>query len=218
MTWKDPPPRTSLPVLGDDIRKLRNDRGWTQQRLAEESGFTSRLIRKAESGTPLHPDTIEILAETLSTPEKHLAPEDLVFSDALVISTFYLALSDYGADVGYKMSHLFDDELMVWIAGEETGLPFAGVWRGLDGLHEYFSILLKCFTYHGGDKEPEILRTGEDVFVIGSTYWTSEHSSTPVGVWQVNRYKLRRGRILEWKNFYDTAAAVRLADGHPKSE
>lgn len=218
MTWKDPPPRTSLPCLGNDIRKMRNDRGWTQERLADEAGFTSRLIRKAEAGTPLHPDTIDILAETLSTPEKCLAPEDLVFSDALVISTFYSSVSIYGAEVGYKLSHLFDDELVIWAAGEETGLPFAGTWKGLDGLYDYFSAVLRCYTFHGNDDEPEILRTGEDILVIGSSYWTSQHSDTPTGIWQVNRYRLRRGRILEWKNYFDTATAVHLATGVPRSD
>ena len=54
---------------GECLRALRIARGWTQRDAARRAGVSDRLIRKAESGAPLGPVTIRILADLYESPE-----------------------------------------------------------------------------------------------------------------------------------------------------
>jgi transcriptional regulator with XRE-family HTH domain len=74
-------PRTrarSFDVDGQQLRLLRAARGWTQLQAAEQAGFSDRLIRKAESGGPLETQTLAVLAQLYSTPQRPLTPGDLL--------------------------------------------------------------------------------------------------------------------------------------------
>jgi transcriptional regulator with XRE-family HTH domain len=68
----------SFPVKGDLLRACRLAHGWTQDDAATKSGLSDRLIRKAESGGPLEIQSINILAQLYTTPERRLTPDDLL--------------------------------------------------------------------------------------------------------------------------------------------
>ncbi len=53
----------SVLVHGRMIRSLRKMHGWTQAELAKRAGYSERLIRKAELGGRLMPETIADLSE-----------------------------------------------------------------------------------------------------------------------------------------------------------
>lgn len=75
-----PSPRRSrsFAVKGDLLRSCRIANGWTQEDAALKAGFSDRLIRKAESGGPLQIQSIAILAELYSSPDRRLTPDDLL--------------------------------------------------------------------------------------------------------------------------------------------
>lgn len=59
---------------GADIRAERLARGWTRQRLAEESGYTTSQIAAVESGQPVDPAPV---LEALQLHDVHLVTSSL---------------------------------------------------------------------------------------------------------------------------------------------
>jgi len=51
---------------------LRRERGWTQERLAEESGVTTRTVQRLEAGAEASPDTLSRVASALEVPVREL--------------------------------------------------------------------------------------------------------------------------------------------------
>jgi transcriptional regulator with XRE-family HTH domain len=54
------------------IGELRKARGWTQERLAQESGVTVRTIQRLEAGNDSSLDTLLQVATALDVPVQHL--------------------------------------------------------------------------------------------------------------------------------------------------
>ena len=70
----------SIPCNGAVVRRLRKRLGLTQAQLAQRSGFSERLIRKAEASTPISLKTVRSLAVALSCDEKNVDPNVLICS------------------------------------------------------------------------------------------------------------------------------------------
>jgi transcriptional regulator with XRE-family HTH domain len=54
------------------IVQLRQDRGWTQEKLASESGLGVRTIQRLESGTDTSLETLSLVADALNVPVRDL--------------------------------------------------------------------------------------------------------------------------------------------------
>lgn len=60
-------------ALGEQIRRLRTDRGWTQERLAHETGFDRKSVNRVEKGAYSPSlDRIGVLADALGVPVSEL--------------------------------------------------------------------------------------------------------------------------------------------------
>jgi len=64
-------------VLGDNITRLRKEKGWTQERLAEATGLSRGYIAAIEEGR-IEPrlKTLSIIAEKLGVKLEQLCGED----------------------------------------------------------------------------------------------------------------------------------------------
>ncbi|MBF4582200.1 helix-turn-helix domain-containing protein [Curtobacterium sp. VKM Ac-2865] len=58
------------------IAELRRHRGWTQERLAEESGVTARTVQRLESGADGSLETVSQIARALGVPVRELFTAD----------------------------------------------------------------------------------------------------------------------------------------------
>lgn len=54
------------------IVQLRQDRGWTQEKLASASGVGVRTIQRLESGTDASLETLSLVADALNVPVREL--------------------------------------------------------------------------------------------------------------------------------------------------
>ena len=54
-------------TAGAQIRQLREERGWSQERLAEKSGVSARQVHRIEAGSSPQPRTLRKLAKALGT-------------------------------------------------------------------------------------------------------------------------------------------------------
>ena len=69
--------------FGEKVRKLRNEKGWTQEELARKLGVTSRTVFTYENGTyPRYQKTYEQLAALFEVPVDYLRTESEEFITA----------------------------------------------------------------------------------------------------------------------------------------
>lgn len=100
------------------IQKLRLQRGWSQQQLAELSGLSTRTIQRIERGQPASSETLKSLASVFEvdfsqlTSESTMTPsttaaataitaeEQLALSHVRKLKGFYLHLAQYVVIIG----------------------------------------------------------------------------------------------------------------------
>lgn len=69
------------------IRKLRLQRGWSQEQLAEFSGLSIRTIQRIERGQRAGLDTLKSLAAVFEVPLASLQPEETTMSQPSTLSS-----------------------------------------------------------------------------------------------------------------------------------
>ncbi|MBV9829410.1 MAG: helix-turn-helix domain-containing protein [Alphaproteobacteria bacterium] len=84
----------ALATLGQAIRKKRESIGWTQEKLAGQSGYSDKVIRNIEHGARTRLQTIKNICQALGLPE-----------DLYGISGNAISGAKYGA---YNLSHYAD--------------------------------------------------------------------------------------------------------------
>jgi transcriptional regulator with XRE-family HTH domain len=201
--------KRSLVVNGEMLRFLRSRRGWTQEELATIAGYTGRVIRKAEASGSLHPDTIEILAEALSGPDWTVDPEDLVTIPELMARAVINAYRYKERQVVANVNGVLHEDLAVYAAGEEVGLPFAGSYSGVDGFDRFFGNYFEAFVRP--DKElfqPVFYSKGNEVILHGQEAVQANDSKDVISSWIFIKFTFERGRLIRYENFYDTAKAA----------
>jgi len=113
---QDSHPR-SIPCNGAVVRRLRKRLGLTQAQLAQRSGFSERLIRKAEASTPISLKTVRSLAIALSCEDKKVDPNVLICSP---IETAKRLLSNPRAEYDQpEISQATRDAIVMMGAGGE---------------------------------------------------------------------------------------------------
>jgi transcriptional regulator with XRE-family HTH domain len=201
--------KRSLAVNGEMLKFYRSRRGWTQEELATVAGYTGRVIRKAESSGSLHPDTIEILAEALSGADWTVDPEDLVTTPELMARAVINAYRYKERQVVANVNGLLHENLIVYAAGEEVGLPFAGSYSGVDGFDRFFGNYFEAFVRP--DKQlfqPMFYSQGNEVILHGQEAVQANDSQEVISSWIFIKFTFERGRLIRYENFYDTGKAA----------
>jgi hypothetical protein len=122
-----------VPVRGDYLRFLRKRRGWTQQEFALLAGYSERLIRKAEEGRCLMPETIQVLAETLTDEELPVVAEDLWLSSRQTMMLFGRLLAGVRPWTMECLTPVVSDSIETHCKGAAE-VAFTGVFHGRSGL------------------------------------------------------------------------------------
>jgi transcriptional regulator with XRE-family HTH domain len=145
MSWKTPPRERSIECNGEIFLYYRRQRGWTQQELADAAGFSQRLIAKAESGSRLSPETIDVLAQTLSTNGQTVYPEDLIASPRAMAAEFLRAYATHEAEMVSHCRDIFSPDLKVHFPGGPAAAPLSGVHEGIDAFDEFCHNFFRIF-------------------------------------------------------------------------
>lgn len=214
MCWTKRELKKSYQCNGKRIRDLRLAKNWTQRKLAKLSGYSERLIGKAESGGSLTVATIRDLATTLSQPDALIHPEDLMESYIGYVKTFVDAMYDDGPDMLQRVRHFIDDNAVLIIPGDPE-IPFAGNHVGLAGFERaiasFFSLMEAPPKKNDGtDRTYQFYQLENDVLVWGDSWIhpIGKPLDEPINVTMRFRFRLGKLSLLESRFDVDRTAAV----------
>lgn len=196
-----------LSCNGDVIRALRLKKGWTQADFAKLSGYTTRLIQKAEKGGALAPQSLEVLAKTLSLDSETVSIDQLTLTPLRVVKEFIRHVNESRSEAGVASAHIFSDDCYIWCAGNKEQVPFAGEWIGKEGLIQYVRLFHAMLTPSNDGLLQNIryLANGPHV-----ACWAEAHAQVAgmpgemPDVWVIHLYEVRSGKITRYENHFDT--------------
>jgi len=195
------------------IRAYRERRGWTQVELAVRAGFSERLVRKAESGDPIRMDTVEALAEVLSTEAEPLQARDLIDDPLAVAQAFVRAYLTHGIDCARLWAHLFDPNIVMAIHSDPAHLGFAGEHVGIAGIEHVIRTALVQFTVVREDfgrwftNGSRVAALRQQVLRINGV-----PDSPELETWQLHEYTIEGGKVLRVDTYLDAGVYRRLLD------
>lgn len=108
-------------------------------------------------------------------------------------------------------SGLLADNVEWWVAGPKEVLPFAGTWRGLDGIAEFQRLLGQTMRYDRTVVQ-KYLVDGDEVAAIFVGSGAARLTGRPFESEILRLYTLAQGKIIRVRNYYDTAAYVRAVE------
>ena len=126
---------------GNRLAELRTSLGFSQSALAEKAGYSERLIRKAESGESVTFKAIESIAQALSVNGNVTHAEDLICNPTQLVKQFLHAFANFEAEMVSHVQHFIDENFVLYCAGDQANIPFAGEWNGVEGLDQW----VRCF-------------------------------------------------------------------------
>lgn len=126
------------------VQKLRLQRGWSQQQLAEFSGLSVRTIQRIERGQPASTETLKSLASVFEIEftqlasesdmndddkmpgARHDAEEFMAFRQVRRIKAFYVQLMMYVAIIGFlAVINLLTSPRQIWFVWPALGWGLA---------------------------------------------------------------------------------------------
>ena len=131
---------------GAKLRRLRQERGWSQEELAHHADLSERLVRKAESSAPLRRSTLIQLAQALSKSGCGVDPADLAPTENNILIGLVESLFDRKNTTLPRTAKLLHPPLRTFVAGNADTIPFAGTFHGLVGFVELRKILRATLT------------------------------------------------------------------------
>lgn len=195
------------------LKQLRERRGLTQADMARLSGYSERLIVKAESGGTLSVRTIEDLADVLSTGDQIVYAEDLVSDPITLAKKFIDILHVHQKEAVAAMRHFLDEEVVFHITGDVKTIPFAGTHRGIEELDRAFKIfftILEVPEGHDHTSHYHYVGQGTDVVVWGESWIKPRGLSMDKPMSVSNLLRFRKGKLYHYEDHFDTQLGAEL--------
>lgn len=172
--------KRSFACNGRLVRELRQEMGFTQSDLARRSGYSIRLIGKAEAGKTLSGGTIEVLAEALSSPGRELTPEELIMDPISISKGYIAAVSRLKAAGVVQFQDFLADNLVLKVDVNQNIVDFQREYVGIDGLARYYEQFFSQFdssAWESGQPTCKFFESGAEVIVWQEKTWTLTKSN-----------------------------------------
>lgn len=208
MPWATPPLERSIACHGEIVAFFRKKRGWTQDELADAAGYTKRLVAKAEASGSLSPETIEVLAETLSNDDLVVHPEDLTSSPKELATAFMRAYARYEADFVAHCRHFMSPDMVVHFPGGPDSAPLSGIYDGPDAYEEATRNFFRVFSRPDkelAEKTMVVTTNGNHAVIVFFERLANEHIPPDAsGDAVVINMLFSRGKIVSIQSMFDT--------------
>lgn len=200
------------------LRQLREKHGWSQANLAKAAGYSLRLVSKLESGESVSIQTIEDIAEALSSKDLTVSATDL-FSDPVSLAKQYFdALYTHQKKSFPVVRHFLDPDIEFRMPGDPNLIPFAGIYRGfteVERLFELFFSVLEVPVGHDHRTWFSYSVSINDVHVWGKS-WMHPIGNPFVEPMTISHLmRIRSGKLILLDNNFDTLRASALFEPVP---
>lgn len=192
---------------GVRIAGLRRSLNLTQQQLAETAGYSTCLIRKVENGGQARSSTVTAIAAAYQRHGLRVTARDLCTDPLQIVQAFVEAYREHEAEMVRQIRHLVSETFVVFVAGDPIKIPFAGTYRGLDGLKKFwdrcFGLIERC------DKtalELQYYVHGGEVVAYGNDEWRVQGQAMGEWIWLCLKFQIEGGLITRFECYFDTAA------------
>ena len=177
---------TCYSVNGMAFRVFRKQLGWTQVELSQRSGYSDRVIRKAETGGKLRPQTIQELAAAMSVEGQIVTFADLTIDLESIARRFIEGFDLLCSGILNSCCDIFADDFVLNCPADPNQFSFAGVWIGKSGFQEFVNRFFGTFTRRSGILKPVymvcedhvVARLDDQVSYQGNelpAYWVNFH-------------------------------------------
>lgn len=199
--------RNTVTPNGKLINAQRRVVGWTQAVLAKKSGYTERLIGKAEAGNSIAMSTLEDICESLLQAGCHVSLADLRCDPVSRAREFIEGMYTHKCRVIDETLHFLHPDVVFDINGDPNTFPFAGHHVGLNAARRAFEAFYEILEPPADMSELEhfeFLSTGRGALVWGKT-WTR-----PIGVPLQEpidlaiRFDFKEGLLVHFDDRFDT--------------
>jgi uncharacterized protein len=104
-------------------------------------------------------------------------------------------------------SGLMSDDIEWFVPGPKDVLPFAGLWKGVDGVQEFNRLLVATMRYDKIEIK-EYMADGDQVAAIFWGEGIAKATGKPFKGEIVRLYTFKEGKIVKVRNYYDTFSYV----------
>jgi transcriptional regulator with XRE-family HTH domain len=206
MAWGKNERKKSFVCNGDLVRRLRKNIGWSQKVLAQRSGYSERLIFKAESGGKIKLATLEVLAETLCSSDRKVGTRELIADPLQIAKSFTEAIHVHKQDAFAHIEGHLSEQVVFAISGDPAEFPYAGLHRGREEVRRAFEILFSVMMIPDDpdwSKRYEYFVYENDVVIWGQCrmHRIGDEPGNPIPVTQ--RLKFRKGKICLFEDRFE---------------
>lgn len=135
----------AIDVNGKLLKYYRQKRGWTQDELAQAARSSARTIRHAEANRIVGRDTLEDIAEALSTTADPLSWVDLSTDQLAVINCFREAYAFGERNLAHLAKHVVAENFQYYGVGDEAIMDYAGHFDGLSEFDRFIQLFYNVY-------------------------------------------------------------------------
>ena len=190
-------------VNGLIIRENRKNLGWSQVELGHRSGYSERVIRKAEAGGSLRLQTILDLAMTMSVQGRSVSLQDLTIDFVSIARRFVESYDWLGRKMLSACRDLFHPDFSFSCSADPKQVSFAGVWKGPHGFQEFLDRFFDTFTRERGTLKP-IFMASHDRVVARFEDQVRFHGQEMSAYWVNFHFQFRDGLLIRIDDEFDS--------------
>ena len=197
------PKTRCLAVNGSTLRSCRTQLGWSQVELGHRSGYSERVIRKAEAGGTLRLQTIQDLAIAISVQGHVVSFLDLTIDLESIARQFVDSYDSLGRDMLVTCSSIFAADFSFCCSADASQVSFAGIWHGLSGFQEFLNRFFATFTREPGILKP-VYMVSQDRVVARFEDQVSFHEQEMSAYWVNLHFQFCNGLVTRVDDEFDS--------------
>ena len=190
-------------VNGSMLRSFRVQLGWSQVELGHRSGYSERVIRKAEAGGSLRFQTIQDLAMTMSVNGQAVSFQDLTIDLESIARRFVESYDSLGCDMLIACSNIFADDFVFNFSADANHSAFAGLWQGISGFQEFLNRFFATFSREQGILQP-VYMASQNRMVVRFEDRVNYHHREMSAYWVNLHFQFRNGLVTRIDDEFDS--------------
>ena len=208
-SWEQKNSGEAFSCNGPYFQECRKRRGLTQGKTAAITGFSTRLVRKAEAGERLRGNTIATLAKAYHTPQVPVHCEDLTINPISLAKRFLKAYATKEAEMVEEIRDILAEDVIFKMGEEGDPVPFSGVYHGEEGITECWRRFFA--TFDRPDKQffkPKFLQIGNDVISVCPEMVQTKGSPEIHTNHVTFHFQFNRGKLTYIEDTYDKEIGI----------